>query len=126
MKHLKNIAIAIIAGFILAGIVGQFTSSKLPPCDLVVKGIGVSTYGCRNADPATYPCKNETPNSKAMVDCIQQNYYREKTFPFGFKQHFGPNSNLIDSRPLNENRIASFALGFIITIALLYILKNKK
>lgn len=126
VEHIRNIAAAVLVGFILAGVMGQFVSSKLPPCDLVAKGIGISIYGCSNNIPSTYPCKDEPANSKIMADCIQQNYYREKTFPFGFKQHFGPNSNLLDSRPLNENSIASFVLGFALTIVSLYVFQTIK
>jgi hypothetical protein len=56
-----------------------------------------------------------------MKDCIQANYYRSKTFPFGFKQLFGDSSNLVDKKPLRMNVIASFAAVTIITLAAIYI-----
>jgi hypothetical protein len=120
MRHIKNIVLAFIIGILFAGLASQFTSTKLPPCDLVVKGIGISTYGCSNEVSSTYPCINEVPNSNSMTNCVQRNYYKAKTFPFGYKQHFGDRSNLVDSKPLNENLVASFATGFLLTIASLY------
>lgn len=126
MSHFKNIIIAVLVGIFLAGITSQISSSNYPPCDLVVTGIGISTYGCTDTTSATYPCQSESPNSQSMVDCIQQNYYRTKTFPFGFKQHFGHQSNLVDSKPFNQNRIATFTLGFAVTIGLLYVFQNTK
>lgn len=122
MRILKNV-VAVIVGIILAGIFGQFTTSKYPPCDLVSKGVGVSTYGCSNTAASNYACKNIAPNSSQMEGCIQQNYDRTKTFPFGFKQGFGPQSNLIDQKPLNNNRIASFAFGFAITLFILFVIQ---
>lgn len=125
MRILKNVVIAVIAGIILAGIFDQLTTSKYPPCDLVVKGIGVATYGCSNTNDGHYPCQNVTPNSSQMTSCVQQNYYRSKTFPFGFKQSFGPRSNLIDQKPLNQNRLSSFALGFTVTLLILFLVQAK-
>lgn len=117
---LKALLIAVIAGIILASIFSQFTTSKYPPCDLVVKGIGISTYGCSNTTATNYPCKNIVPNTSQMAACIQQNYYRLKTFPFGFKQSFGAQSNLINQKPLNYNRLASFFTGFAVTLLILF------
>jgi len=127
MRRLQNVVIAVVVGIILAGIFGQFTTSKYPPCDLVASGIGVSTYGCSNTTTENYPCKDILPNSSQMATCIQQNYYRSKTFPFGFKQSFGPQSNLIDRKPLNNNRLATFISGFAITLLILSVirLRNK-
>ena len=126
MRHIKNIVFAFIIGIVFAGITSQFTSTKLPSCDLVVKGIGISTYGCSNEVSTTYPCGNVVPNSNSMTDCVQRNYYKLKTFPFGFEQHFGDRSNLVDRKPLNENLIASFVSGFLLTIASLYAYKAIK
>ena len=50
-----------------------------------------------------------------MSQCVNVNYYRYRTFPFAFKQKFGPNSNLIDSKPKQQNEIVTFALGFVLT-----------
>jgi len=126
MRVLKNVIIASIVGIVLAGIFGQFTTSKYPPCDLVVKGIGVSTYGCSNTYAGNYPCKDTAPNSSQMASCVKKNYYRSKTFPFGFKQNFGSQSNLIDQKPLNNNRLASFALGFVITLLILFLFQARR
>jgi len=123
MRLLKDLLIALIVGVILASIFSQFTTSKYPPCDLVAKGIGVSTYGCSNTAVTNYPCKNIAPNTAQMATCIQQSYYRTKTFPFGFKQPFGEHSNLIDQRPLNYNRLASLFTGFGITLLILFVIQ---
>jgi hypothetical protein len=117
---------AVLVGILLIGLADRLISSNYPPCDLVSKGVGISTFGCSNSNTSAYPCKNEIPNSNNMAVCVQQNYYREKTFPFGFKQHFGPNSNLLDQKPLNENRLASFVLGFMFTIVLLYAFQSRE
>lgn len=126
MKLTTKIVAAVLVGLILAGVTSQFTDTKYPSCDLVEKGIGVSTYGCSNDVSMTAPCANEEPNSSTMTNCIQQNYYRQKTFPFGFKQQFGDNSNEIDSKPLTENRIASFLTGFTVTLLALITIESLK
>jgi hypothetical protein len=125
MKHLKTIVKAIVLAFILVGITNQFSSSKYPPCDLVVKGIGVSTFGCMNM-PSTqsYACKTEFGNSVAMKNCINANYYKYKTFPFGYKQLFGDKSNLIDSKPKTQNEIATFTSAFLLSTLVLSLLNN--
>lgn len=124
MKHIRNIVLAIIVGLILSGMFSHYSSSKLPPCDLVVKGIGISTYGCSNNAASTYPCKNDVANSASMKGCVESNYYFIKTFPFGFIQHFGTNHNLVtpnDTKVRNENRIATFISGAVLTLLLLYL-----
>ena len=124
MEHIRNMVLAIIFGLILAGIFSHYSSSKLPPCDLVVKGVGISTYGCSNSAASTYPCKNDVANSASMKDCVERNYYFVKTFPFGFTQHFGPTHNLVepnDSKVRNENRIATFLLGSALSLVLIYL-----
>lgn len=126
MRHLKNIAIAVVIGLLTVAITNQFTSSKYPPCDLVAQGISISTYGCSNTASSNYPCKNEVANSESMKKCIQANYYRAKTFPFGFKQHFGDSSNLVDKKPLRMNAIASFATVAIISLAITYLYESRK
>jgi len=122
MKFLKTIVIAIFSAFVLVGITNQFTSSKYPPCDLVVKGTNVSTYGCSNSSASAAPCLNLKARSKAQTSCINANYYNYKTFPFGFKQKFGPTSNLNDPKPKQMNELATFTLGFILTSAILFAL----
>lgn len=126
MRLLKNVMIAMLAGIVVAIIFSQFTTSKYPPCDLVEKGIGVSTYGCSNTPSSNYPCKDITPNYSEMMTCIQQNYYRSKTFPFGFKQDFGPDSNLVDQKPLINNWLASFIIGFMVTLLILSVIQPRK
>lgn len=120
MRHLKNIIFSVLVGVILAALANQFTTSKYPPCDLVVKGIGVSTYGCVNSGESTYKCESDLPNSSSMTSCIQQNYYKSKTFPFGFKQLFGANSNLEDDKPRLENEISTFIAVFVLTLLVSY------
>jgi hypothetical protein len=116
--------LAIVVGLIVAGVFSTYSSSKLPPCDLVVKGIGISTYGCDNNTTSTYPCKNYVANSARMKDCVESSYYIIKTFPFSFTQHFDPNHNLAkpnDSKVRNENLIATFISGAVLALVLLYL-----
>ncbi len=105
---------------------GSIYEFKYPSCDLVAKGIGVSTYGCSNIVRPDSPCEHEVANSEDMKACIQANYYRSKTFPFGFKQHFGSSSNLIDKKPLNKNAVASFTSAVVISLAAIYLHELKK
>jgi|GEM_PF-6271704 len=120
MKLIKILALAGCIGLFFAVASYNWTVTKYPPCDLVVKGIGVSTFGCTNPPQSDVSaCSNESPNSPAMVACINANYYRYKTIPFGFVQHFGDGSNKIDYKPAGLNALASFGLGFALaTIAL--------
>jgi len=55
-----------------------------------------------------------------MVACINENYYRYKTIPFGFVQHFGDGSNKTDYKPMTLNALASFGLGFALATIALY------
>lgn len=117
MKLLRIIVISILVGLVFVGVTNQLASSKYPSCDLVSKGIGVSTYGCSNDAGTNEPCNNLSPNSSAMSECVSDNYYKYKSFPFGFKQKFGPDSNLNDPVPKQKNEVASFALGFLLATA---------
>jgi hypothetical protein len=126
MKHVKNIVITVVIGLITVAVTSQLTSSKYPPCGLVAQGIGVSTYGCSNTAISTSPCGNEAVNSESMKSCIQANYYRSRTFPFGFTQHFGDSSNQIDSRPLLMNAVASFVTATTTFLAVIYLIELKK
>ena len=114
MKLLKAILISLVVGLVFVGITDQFASSKYPSCDLVSKGIGISTYGCSNSASNNEPCNNLSPNSSKMTQCVAANYFKYRSFPFGFKQKFGPDSNLNDPTPKRNNEIATFALGFVL------------
>ena len=126
MIHLRNLFVATLVGLVLTGLTFNLSTSKLPPCELVEKGIGVSTYGCSNVKSADSECGDKAPNSKEMTDCIQKNYYTYKMFPFGFKQHFGDDANLQDSKPLNYNGIATFVASSALTLVILYIIQSRK
>jgi hypothetical protein len=126
MIHLRNLFIATLVGLVLTGLTFNLTTSKLPPCELVENGIGVSTYGCSNVKSADSECGDETPNSKEMTDCIQKNYYAYKMFPVGFKQRFGGDANLQDPRLLKYNRITTFVTGSTLTLVILYIIQARK
>ena len=125
MKSLKIIILSIIGAFILVGITNQFTSSKYPSCDLVSKGTSVSTYGCSNSAARNEPCSNLAVRSEAQTSCIHANYYKYKTFPFAFKQKFGPTSNLNDPKPKQKNELATFALGFILISVVLFFVAHR-
>ena len=120
MRYLKILGISLILAILLVGITNRFTTSKYPPCDLVVKGIGVSTFGCMNVPSSqSYACKNESSNSAAMKHCIDMNYYSYRTFPFDYEQPFGSNSNLVDSKPKTHNEVATFISTFLLSFAVL-------
>lgn len=61
-----------------------------------------------------------------MATCIEQNYYKYKTYPFGFAQRFGPSSNLTDRRPADYNRMATFAVGFAVSLPVFIYITGKK
>ena len=129
MKYLKLLGISLIVAFLLVGVTNRFTTLNYPPCNLVVKGIGVSTFGCMNVPSSqSYACKNESSNSAAMKHCIDMNHYNYKTFPFGYKQLFGSNSNLVDSKPKTHNEIATFISTFLLSLVVLslYNILSKK
>ena len=112
----KNLLLAATVGVLLAVVFGLMTTTKYPPCDLVAMGTKVPTFGCSYNYSSSYPCRDKPANSSAMASCVLQHYYRLRTFPFGFTQTFGPHSNRVDATPLNENRMASFALGVAATL----------
>jgi hypothetical protein len=119
MRFLKIIVISLISAFVLVGITNQFTASRYPSCDLVSKGTDVSTYGCSNTPTNNKPCLNLGARSAAQANCINDNYYKYKTFPFGFKQKFGSRSNLNDPKPRQKNELTTFVLGFVLSGAIL-------
>ncbi|MBP7017983.1 hypothetical protein KBB17_00585 [Candidatus Saccharibacteria bacterium] len=126
MIHLRNLFVATLVGLVLTGLTFNLSSSKLPPCGLVEKGIGISTYGCSDTRSSDSECGDEVPNSKEMTGCVQNNYYAQKTFPFGFKQYFGDDANMRDTKPLKYNRTATFVSSFTATLVIIYINKNRK
>ncbi len=126
MKLLKVIVISIIIAFEFVSITNQLSSSKYPSCDLVSKGTDVSTFGCTNSSAKNEPCQSLAARSTAQSNCIYANYYVYKTFPFGFKQQFGPHSNLVDPKPKQKNELATFALGFILAAMITTLLMYRK
>ena len=123
MKVVASILVGAVVAFVLVSITDHTSSSKLPPCDLVTKGIGISTYGCSNSTPASYPCMNDTPHSSTMKSCVEKHYYLIKTFPFGFTQYFDASHNLAtpnDSKVRNKNRITTFGVSFVVVALLTY------
>jgi hypothetical protein len=127
MKMGKRLIIAIIAGVLLSFIAGNFSTSNYPPCDLTSRNIGVPTDGCNKTQPPdNYPCKDERPKTTAMVNCINSNYYRIKTFPFGFEQEFGQKNFRENRTPMILNSIGVAILGFLATLLLIKIISDKK
>jgi hypothetical protein len=130
MQLVKIALVSAVIALVTVGVSNQITTAKYPPCDLVVKGVGVPTYGCSgNVTSQNYPCKDLQAESDAMKQCVAANYYRYKTFPFGFKQKFGPHSNLIDTKPKYLNGLATFGTALVVSFGLLllgtHLLKRK-
>lgn len=129
MKLLKIVIISLVVGLVFVGVTDRFAFSKYPSCDMVYKGIGVETGGCSNSASNNEPCDNLTPRSSELDQCVMANYYRFKSFPFGFEQKFGPGSNTNDPMPRRNNEIASFALGSvlaaIVTAPVIYLRKSR-
>ena len=117
MKSTKILLLAAVIGLVASVIGYNWTTTRYPSCELVTKGIGVSTYGCSNeSTSATTACVSESPNSSEMIACIDKNYYRYRTIPFGFTQKFGDHSNSVDSKPRSLNALAMFGVGLVLTM----------
>jgi hypothetical protein len=125
MQFLKLGVLALVVGCIFAAIGYTWADSKYPSCDLVVRGIGISTYGCSShIIGAPQQCENALANSPAIAECVQKNYYPVRYLPFGFTQHFGDHSNLIDRKPRILNTLAMFGLGFVLTLLSFFVGKR--
>jgi hypothetical protein len=122
MRIFVRLGIAVCGGLLFCGIASGLTTSKLPSCQLVAKGIGISTYGCIDSRPP-YPCMGNTAGSPAMTGCVEHHYYVARTFPFGFIQYFGPDHNLVspnDGSIRAKNLVATFILGGVTALLLTY------
>lgn len=127
MKTGRKLTIAIVTGVMLSIIAGQFNDSNYPPCQLTNRGINVLVDGC-NKKPKTpdYPCKNEKAKTDTMANCVKANYYRIKTFPFGFEQKFGSANYKENKKPLIFNAIGVSVLGFALTLVFINLVLNIK
>jgi hypothetical protein len=124
MRIIVALVIAAPIGLLAAYTTDHMGRSSLPPCSLVERGIGISTYGCSNEISPHSSCIQRVPKSSAMTDCIEHNYYVLKTFPFGFVQHFDPGHNLEqpnDSNVRSENRVSTFLSVATIVIVIVIV-----
>lgn len=127
MKTGRKLTIAIAVGVLLSVVAGQLSTSSYPPCALTNRGIGVPVDGCvKKPKTSDYPCKNEKAKTDAMANCVKANYYRIKTFPFGFEQKFGSANYKENKKPLILNSIGVSVLGFALTLVAIKIISAKK
>lgn len=127
MKAGRKLTIAIAVGVLLSVIAGQFSTFNYPPCQITNRGINVPVDGCnKKPENPDYPCKNEKAKTDAMANCVKANYYRIKTFPFGFEQKFGSANYKENKKPFILNAIGVSVLGFALTLIALNIILNKK
>jgi len=118
----SNLVLSLGIAAFLTVIASTIDSSRLPPCDLLERGVTVETSGCTFESDASAPCM--TVDTSSLDSCVLTNYHRLKTVPFAFTQPLGPGSNLLSFHPVILNAVATFVSSFLAVAAVSSLFKR--